>query len=100
MCSDPSVIAFFRVIQQTACPEHCRLPLGEAAADGDFTVSSVKRHGAAVQTGVDAGEGQGLALGQGILVIGGGKGQGQDTGIDEVGGVDTGEALGDDRPDT
>ena len=59
----------------------------------------MKRHGAAVQTGVDAGEGQGLALGQGIIVIGVGKGQGQDPGVDEVGGVDAGEALSDDRPD-
>ena len=60
----------------------------------------MKRHGAAVQAGVDAGESQGLILSQGVIVIGVGKGQGQDTGVDEVGGVDTGEALGDDCPDT
>ena len=59
----------------------------------------MKGHGAAVQPGVNAGEGQGLPLGQRAVIVRIRKGQGQDAGIDEVGGVDPGKALGNDRPD-
>ena len=55
--------------------------------DGNGAVPVVKRHFAAVQTGVNAGERQGLALCQQVIVRRVRKGQRQNTGVDKVGGV-------------
>ena len=89
------LLIFSRIGEKAAGAEDGELALGEGAGEGDLNTCGFVHKGdrALFHALKHVHEGKLVVLRQLVVIVGIGDGQGQDACIDEVGRVDTGEAL-------